>query len=198
MKRLPVYILADTSSSMAGDPIEAVTCFVQMLVILLKRDPQALEIVQLSVLTCDASARVEAPLTDLLSFIPPQLRTCDVPCMMGEGLNLVAHRIGVECRSGRVFASKSSNTFVDDDKEMVSGGSFWNPILFVLTAGVLADRANLAFAVARLKRFKFQAIIACAAGAEANEAVLREVAEHVVKLSTSDSNSIGAFFKWVS
>lgn len=198
MKRLPVYILADTSSSMAGDPIEAVTCFVQMLVASLRQDPQAMETVQLSVLTCDASARVQVPLTDLLSFSPPHLRTRDVPCMMGEGLNLVAHRIGVECRSGRVFASKSSNTFVDDDKEMVYARPFSNPILFVLTAGVLADRANLAFAVARLKRFRFQAVIACAAGAEANEAVLREVAEHVVKLSTADSNSIGAFFKWVS
>lgn len=181
MKRLPVYILADTSSSMAGDPIEAVTCFVQMLVILLKQDPQALEVVYLSVLSCDGSARVEAPLTDLLSFIPPILRTSHVPCKLGEGLNLVAHRIGVECP--RVL-----------DGEV----PYSNPIFFVLTAGVLADTANLAFAVARLKRFKFQAIIACAAGAEANEAVLREVAEHVVKLSTADSNSIGAFFKWVS
>jgi len=195
MKRLPVYILADTSSSMAGDPIEAVTCFVQMLVILLKQDPQALEIVQLSVLTCDASARLEAPLTDLLSFIPPQLTTRDAPCMMGEGLNLVAHRIGVDCRSGRIFASKSANTFVDDDW-VDYGGSFWNPILFVLTAGVLADRANLAFAIARLKRFRFRAIVACAAGLQANEEVLREITDDVIKISTADSKSIQDVFRW--
>lgn len=198
MKRLPVYILADTSSSMAGEPIEAVTCFVQMLVSSLRQDPQAMETVQLSVVTCDASARLEAPLTDLLSFIPPILRTRDVPCMMGEGLNLVAHRIGVDRRSGRVFATKASNTFVDDDKEMVSGGSFWNPFLFVLTAGVLADRANLAFAVARLKRFRFRAIVACAAGLQANEEVLREITDDVMKISTADTRSIAAFFKWVS
>lgn len=182
MRSLPVYILADTSSSMAGGPIEAVTCFVQILVASLRQDPQALEIVQLSVLACDASARVEAPLTDLVSFIPPQLRTRDVPCMMGEGLNLVAHRIGVECPRGEFERP------------------YWNPILFVLTAGVLADRANLAFAVARLKRFKFGAIVACAASADANEAVLREVAEHVVKLSTADSQTIAAFCKgqWIT
>ena len=116
--------------------------------------------------------------------------------MTGEGLNLVAHWIGVDCRSGRVFASKSSNTFVDDDKEMDYVGSFWNPILFILTAGVLADRANLAFAIARLERFRFRAIVACAAGLQANEEVLREITDDVIKISTADSKSIQDVFWW--
>ena len=43
MRRLPVYLLLDTSGSMMGEPIEAVKNGVEILVSSLRQDPYALE-----------------------------------------------------------------------------------------------------------------------------------------------------------
>ena len=43
MRRLPVFLVLDTSGSMSGEPIQAVKNGVQMLVSALRQDPQALE-----------------------------------------------------------------------------------------------------------------------------------------------------------
>ncbi len=68
MRRLPVYLLLDTSGSMHGEPIEAVKNGVQTLLTTLKQDPYALETAYVSVITFDSTARQAVPLTDLLSF----------------------------------------------------------------------------------------------------------------------------------
>ena len=47
-RRLPVYLLLDTSGSMSGDPIEAVKQGVKALISELRGDPQALETAYLS------------------------------------------------------------------------------------------------------------------------------------------------------
>lgn len=44
MRRLPVYLLLDTSGSMHGEPIEAVKNGVQTLLTTLKQDPYALKL----------------------------------------------------------------------------------------------------------------------------------------------------------
>ena len=41
-------------------------------------------------------------------------------------------------------------------------------------------------------------VIACAAGHNAETAILKQITEVVVELATADSNTIKAFFKWVS
>ncbi len=40
--------------------------------------------------------------------------------------------------------------------------------------------------------------VACAAGQGADTAILKQITEVVVSLDTADSNTIKAFFKWVS
>ncbi|MBQ4310052.1 MAG: VWA domain-containing protein, partial [Oscillospiraceae bacterium] len=56
IRRLPVYLLLDTSGSMTGDPIEAVRQGVKALVSELRGDPQALETAYLSVITFASTA----------------------------------------------------------------------------------------------------------------------------------------------
>lgn len=63
MRRLPIYLLLDTSGSMSGEPIEAVKNGVQLLETTLKQDPYALETAYISVITFDASAQQVTPLT---------------------------------------------------------------------------------------------------------------------------------------
>ena len=64
-KRLPVYLLIDTSGSMTGAPIQAVNRGVADLIGSLKQDSQAQQTVWLSVITYDKDVKVLLPLTAL-------------------------------------------------------------------------------------------------------------------------------------
>ncbi|MDR2612273.1 MAG: tellurium resistance protein TerY, partial [Deltaproteobacteria bacterium] len=49
------------------------------------------------------------------------------------------------------------------------------------------------------KAYQWGVVVACAAGASVDTMILREIAgENVLTLDTADSNSIAAFFKYVS
>ena len=68
MRKLPIYLLLDTSGSMHGEPIEAVKNGVEMLVSTLRNDPYALETAYLSVITFNTNAQQLVPLTELEQF----------------------------------------------------------------------------------------------------------------------------------
>lgn len=61
MRRLPVYILIDISSSMRGEPIEAVKAGINTLLNSLCQDPYALETVWLSLITYNSKAEQILP-----------------------------------------------------------------------------------------------------------------------------------------
>ncbi len=65
IRRLPVYILLDTSGSMRGEPIHSVNVGLQAMLSALRQDPYALESVHLSIITFDLQARESLPLTPL-------------------------------------------------------------------------------------------------------------------------------------
>mgnify|MGYP001605993519 FL=1 len=95
MRRLPVYLLLDTSGSMSGEPIEAVKNGVQMLVAALRQDPYALETAYLSVITFDSNAKQVVPLTELAAFQPSELMASG-STSMGDALSLLANKIDTE------------------------------------------------------------------------------------------------------
>ena len=71
MRRLPVYLLLDTSGSMRGEPIESVKVGLESMISSLRQDPFALESVHLSIITFDRDAKVLVPLTELEVFQLP-------------------------------------------------------------------------------------------------------------------------------
>ena len=73
MRRLPVYLLLDTSGSMYGEPIEAVKNGVQTLISTLRSDPYALETAYISIITFNSSAQQITPLTELAAFQQPNI-----------------------------------------------------------------------------------------------------------------------------
>lgn len=181
-RRLPVYLLLDTSGSMRGEPIEAVKVGVQALVAGLRQDPYALESVHLCLITFDREAKVIVPLTSLEDFQMPQLICPDAgPTHLGEAL---------ESLCGCLDRDLARST--PDQK------GDWRPLLFIMTDGSPSDVMNYDEWAVKTRQRGFAMIIACAAGAKAKDEPLRKVADHVVTLDTMDSATFGQFFKFVS
>ncbi len=79
MRRLPVYLVPDTSGSMTGGPIESLKNGVQVLSFPPYADPYALETAYLSVITFSTSAQQLVPLTELSTFQMPWIFRLQAP-----------------------------------------------------------------------------------------------------------------------
>jgi uncharacterized protein YegL len=178
MRRLPVYLLLDTSGSMMGEPIESVKSGVQTMISALRQDPYALETAYLSIITFSSTANQLVPLTELTNFQTPNIEASGTTSL-GGALSLLAQRADVE-------VAKTTSEQKGD----------WKPIVFIMTDGMPTDDWQKG-----LKEFqskKWGMVVACAAGQAVDTTILKQVTEVVVQLDTADSSSFKAFFKWVS
>lgn len=178
MRRLPVYLLLDTSGSMSGEPIEAVKNGVQVMISSLRQNPQAIETAFLSVITFDSIAQQIIPLTDLASFQMVDLKATGVTAL-GEALKLVSNKIDNEVA-----------------KTTMEQKGDWKPLVFIMTDGIPTD--DWQSGLNEFKQRKTAFTVACAAGSGADTSILKQITENVVSLDTADSASIGKFFQWVT
>ncbi len=178
MRRLPVYLVLDTSGSMHGEAIEAVKNGVQTLLTTLRQDPYALETAFISVITFNTSAAQIIPLTDLLSFKIPQLVATGTTSL-GQALSLTADCIEKEVVK-TTYETKGD----------------WRPLVFIMTDGMPTD--DWEKGIKKFEKVKKGMVIACAVGQSIDSSVLKNITEIVMQLETADSNSIKSFFKWVS
>ncbi len=183
MRRLPIYILIDTSGSMRGEPIESVRVGLDALATSLRRDPFALETVWLSVITFDREAKVAVPLTELADFTIPELNPPETsPTNLGEALDLLFARYRLEVK--RSTANEKGD---------------WLPMLVIMTDGAPSDTLLFKQTVAMLKSYKFARIICCAAGPKAKVEPLKQIPDAAIySLDTLDSSSFTKFWSWVS
>lgn len=178
MRKLPVFLVLDTSGSMMGEPIEAVKNGVQIMISALRQDPHAIETAHLSVITFDSTAHQVVPMTDLNSFQMPDIQATGVTAM-GEALRLVADCID------RDVAITTAETKGD-----------WKPMVFLFTDGLPTD--DLAAGLSEFRRRKVACTVACAAGGGADTDILKTITENVLKIDVMDSQSIAQFFAWVT
>lgn len=178
MRRLPVYLLLDTSGSMSGEPIEAVKNGVQIMISSLRQNPQAIETAFLSVITFDSTAQQIIPLTEIAAFQMVDIKATGVTAL-GAALKLVAHKIDTEVQK--------TTTEIRGD---------WKPLVFIMTDGIPTD--DWQSGLNEFKKSKVAFTVACAAGSGADANILKQITDNVVSLDTADSASIGKFFQWVT
>lgn len=149
---------------------------------MLRMDPQAMDSLHISVITFDREVRNIVPLTDLASFQSVEILCPESgPTHTGEALDMLFNLAG---------------------KEIVRGSSErkgdWKPLLFIFTDGKPSDIQKYRMCIPKIKALDFGVIVGCAAGPKAEVSFLKELADHVVRLDTTDSNTLTTFFRWVS
>lgn len=178
MRRLPVYLLLDTSASMMGEPIEAVKNGVQVMISSLRQNPQAIETAYISVITFSSVANQLIPLTDLASFQMVDIKASGTTSM-GDALKLLS----------RTMDKEVAKTTAEQKGD-------WKPMVFIMTDGIPTD--DWQSGLNEFKKRKTAVTVACAAGNGADTTILKKITDSVVSLDTADSQAISKFFAWVT
>ncbi len=178
IRRLPVYLLLDCSSSMTGQPIEQVRQGLRALLDDLSSDPMAIETVYLSVITFHRTAQQVNPLTELMRFKEPLIEASGTTAL-GSALRLLMDCLEKEVRK---------NTAVQKGD--------WKPLVFLMTDGMPTDAWESA--ADQVKKQKSANIIAFAAGLNADVANLKHITDIVLKSDELSPGTLKAFFQWMS
>jgi uncharacterized protein YegL len=181
-RRLPVYILADCSASMSGEPITAVSQGLQLLKDDLGQEPRAVESVWISVISFGGQAAVETPLTELMRFQAPALRA-EGSTPLGGALRLL-------------------NDSIDRDVVRHSGQAHtgdYKPLVFLFTDGEPTDSwRDAAQAVKQRGDARTANIIAVGCGPAANTDVLKEITETVLLMDQMSAGGFQKLLAWMS
>ena len=181
MRRLPVYILIQTSGAMRGEPIEAIKVGLETMVTSLRQDPFALESVHISVITFNNVPKQILPLTELENMQIPAIEQPEAGAtLLGEALNFLCQKIDTE-------VALSTPERKGD----------WMPLLFIMCDGRASDVKLFNEAVIKIKQRHFGSIVVCLVGKLRTENV-KQITDKIVNLDTSDGTTFRQFFKWVS
>jgi uncharacterized protein YegL len=175
---LPIYLLLDCSASMAGEPISALEMGLQGLIGELRNDPQAIDTVWVSVITFSSVAELLAPLTDLEEIEVPKMEASGTTAL-GEAVELLSERIKLEVRQTK-----------QDQK------GDWKPMVFVFTDGEPTD--DWEDSVDSFHKSGLAVVVACGAGPEVEDAMLKRIGHHPIRLNDIQPGTLSAFMQWVT
>ncbi|NLI41635.1 MAG: VWA domain-containing protein [Caldisericales bacterium] len=182
MRRLPVYILIQTSGAMRGEPIESIKVGLEAMVASLRQDPFALESVYMSIATFNRNVELLVPLTELESLQIPTIKQPESgPTHLGEALQFICKKVDNEVELST------------PDKK-----GDWMPLLFVMCDGRASDPQLFNAIIPEIQKHHFGSIIACIVGSKTDVENVKKITDKIVSLETTDSVTFKQFFKWVS
>ncbi len=187
MRRLPIYLLLDTSGSMAGAPIEAVRRGVEFIKQEGAQDPFVKETVYIGIITFGGEAefvtRGLIPFDSFVDGFQPSTLSASGGTPLGQALWLLIESLD------------------KDVKGAVKGGEKgdWKPLVFILTDGMPTDdwqepREDI---LSREKK-KVINIITVGCGPYLNQQNLKDIATGPTFNMGSDDASFKKFFQWVT
>jgi len=179
MRRLPVYLLVDTSESMVGTAIESVQSGLGVMMRALRKSPYALEMGAVSIITFDRVAKKVAPLTEVYSFQIPTLEVAPGTAL-GAGLRMLDQAMSTE--------------LVKNTPEQKGD---YKPLVFILTDGQPTDEWKSA--ADQLKRnHKSTILYAIGCGDDVDFSVLRDLTTECYSMSQMDTETFSKLFTCIS
>jgi uncharacterized protein YegL len=166
---------------MSGEAIVAVNQGLQFLKDDLQNEPRAVESVWISLISFGGTATVDVPLTELMAFNPPQLKS-EGSTPLGEALRLL-------------------NKAIDNDVILSAGHGTgdYKPLVFVFTDGDPTDEWRTpAQEVKQRSRAKTANIIAVGCGPSVNTANLKEITESVLAMENVTAGDFQRLIAWIS
>ncbi|AFH93289.1 TPA: TerY-C metal binding domain-containing protein [Providencia stuartii] len=180
MRRLPIFFVLDCSESMVGENLKKMNDGLQMIVNDLRKDPHALETAWISIIAFAGIAKTIVPLTEVVSFYPPQLP-------IGGGTSL-----------GSALKELSYQIDTQVQKTTYERKGDWKPVVYLLTDGRPTD--NVAPEIQRWKE-KYASkvnLIAIGLGASADLNVLSQLTENVLLFTEAQEGDFTKFIKWIT
>ena len=179
MRRLPVYLLIDTSESMVGTAVESVQAGLSTLMTALRKNPYALEMGAVSIITFDRTANKLVPLTEVCSFQTPTLDVAPGTAL-GAGLRMLDQAMASEL-------VKSTPEQKGDFK----------PLVFILTDGQPTDEWKSA--ADQFKRNHKSALVyAVGCGDDIDFSILRELTDNTFSMAQMDTDAFSKLFVCIS
>jgi uncharacterized protein YegL len=187
IRRLPVYLLLDTSGSMAGDPIRDVRLGLELFKKEVGNDPFAEETVHVGIITfggeADFVTKGLIPITKFRDEFNTESLEANGQTPLGQALWLLVESID------------------KDVKAPIKGGQKgdWKPLIFILTDGEPTDEwRQPREAVLNRQKKKVINVVTVGCGPRINQNNLKEISVGATFNMGNDSESFKSFFKWVS
>jgi uncharacterized protein YegL len=180
--RIACALLLDTSSSMAGEPIDQLNRGFELFCDEIKKDELAKKRAEITVISFGNMARVEIPFTEGRDLQPRWLDASG-STPMGAALNLALDQLTQQKQAYKK-----------------AGLEYYRPWLFVLTDGEPTDGQVFTSAAARVREAEAArgvSVFAIGIGAGANLARLKELSAQRAPAKL-DGLSFREFFSWLS
>ena len=181
MRRLPIYLLLDCSESMIGPGIEGLRSALAAMLRELRRNPQALESVSLSIITFDSEARQAVPLTPLDEVQVPTLSI----------------RPGTALGAALLMANDAIRREVK--RTTVTEKGDFRPLIFLITDGQPTDNWQAAQRLLDTRSGTRPAnFYAIGCGYDVDYAQLGKLTDIVLKLDQVNVEGFAKLFVWLS
>ena len=179
MRRLPIYILINTSSSLSNGILQNFKDSINLLVETLQEDPYALETVYMSIITFDSTITRLCSLSPLQSFNPASVKIGTHTSSLGNALLQLSAII--------------DNELIKTTYEQIGD---WKPLIFIFTAN--DSVIHITKEVEELICHKCGRIIICTKTDSVSSDKYKKITDLILPIEPLDKQIIKSQIFWIS